>query len=140
MFPIPPPDRLIPRSLRSQSSAGRPTSLGEGILILGAFPLIFISAIAGAFLAGSFAGALWHWLAIPAGILGLIFGFALATTLLGHPTILCGVIEAAFYSYITFLFSGGRDRADPTPSWIFAGIVAAVFLGATFSAWKTNRN
>jgi hypothetical protein len=140
MFPIPPPDRLIPRTLRSQSGSGRADSLGEGILILGAFPLIFISAIAGAYLASSLAGALWHWLAIPAGILGLIFGFALSTTLLGNPTILCGLIEATFYSCITYLFSGGRDRADPTPSWILAAIVAAVFLGATFSAWKKNRN
>lgn len=138
MFPIPTPDRLLPRPLRSQRRSGGSDSLAEGILALGAYPLIIAGVLAGALLAGSSAGALWRWLVYPAGFLGGVLGFAIAITLL-QPTVLCGIIEAVAYSCMTFVLSGGRDRADPSPSLISAGIVAAVFLGVTFAAWRRNR-
>lgn len=100
--------------------------------------MIIGSAVAGALLAGSFASALWRWLAYPVGFLGGAFGFGLGAALF-EPIVLGGIIEAAAYSILTFLLSGGRDRADPTSSWIFAGIVAAGFLGMTYAAWKKNR-
>ena len=53
-------------------------------------------------------------------------------------TVLCGIVEAASYAGITLLL-GLERNTDPTPAWISAGVVAAFFLWATFSAWKKQR-
>ena len=136
MFPVPPPDRLVPRPLPRRSSSGRAGSWGEVILSLGAVPLPFISGIAGAYLIGGLARALWPWLTIPGGLLGLVLGLVLTMALLERSMVLRGIIEAAFYSSVAFVFSRGRDEAGLSPSWILAGTVAALFLISTFAVWR----
>jgi hypothetical protein len=139
MFPIPPPDRLVPRPLGQRSGSSRAGSWGEVILSLGAVPLPFISGIAGAYLVGDWARTWQHWLTIPGGLVGLVLGLVLAMTLLEQSMVLRGVIEAAFYSTAAFVLSGGLDLADPSPSWTLGGAVAALFLISTFAAWRSKR-
>jgi len=139
MIPIPPPDRLVPRPLGGRNGSGRAGSWGEVIVSIGAVPLPFISGIVGAYLLGDWASTWQHWLMIPGGIVGLVLGLVLAMTLLEQSAVLRGIIEAAFYSTAAFVFSGGLDRADPGPSWALAGSIAAVFLIATFAAWRSKR-
>src|SRR5260370_22421634 len=98
MFPVPPPDRLVPRPLPRRSGSGGAGSWGEVILSLGAVPLPFISGIAGAYLIGGLARALWPWLTIPGGLLGLVLGLVLTMAMLERSMVLRGIIEAAFYS------------------------------------------
>lgn len=79
------------------------------------------------------AASLWSWLAIPGGVIGL----ALMVGLLGEGGVLCGVIETLVYAGVTFVFTGGLERPDPAVSWLQAGVVAVVFILATWSAAKT---
>ena len=79
------------------------------------------------------------WGYAPGGIVGLVLGLFLAMTLLEQSAVLRGIIEAAFYSTAAFVFSGGMERPDPSPSWALAGSIAAVFLIATFAAWRSTR-
>ncbi|MFO1482158.1 MAG: hypothetical protein U1F71_02230 [Verrucomicrobiaceae bacterium] len=131
MIPLPDWSRLNPPKLPS-SGGGGPRGLGEGLLALGAFPMIIFGAIAG----GSIAAKLHPWLGIPGGLVGL----ALMTGLLGDLGLLCGVVETIFYSLVTFVFSGGLEKgADPTSAWIKAGVTAVIFIAATYSVWKKRR-
>ena len=103
MFPIPDWTRLRPPGLRPSGSCGGSykASLSEGLLALGSFPLMVAGAIAG----GVGAQGLLPWLAIPGGIIGLI----IAITILSH-TILGGISQAAFYGFVTFIFTGGLEK------------------------------
>jgi hypothetical protein len=94
--------------------------------------MIIVGAIAG----GLLAARLHPWLGIPGGLVGL----GLTIGLLGEGGLLCGVFETLFYSAVTFVFSGGLEPgADHGPAWLKAGVVAVVFIVATYSAWKINR-
>jgi hypothetical protein len=132
MIPLPDPTRLFPRKWMSPRETGhRSSSLAEGLLALGGIPILLAVTFGG----GALAGKLSPWLCIPGGLLALVLGI----TACEAPPILLGIFEALFYSGVTFVFSGGLDRRDPTPSWIGAGCVAAVFLSATLSR-RTNRD
>jgi hypothetical protein len=129
--PIPIPDwtRLRPQKIPPSGGSGG-SNKGEfsGCLLeLGSIPVAAAGAIAG------FVGAraVLPWLAIPGGVIGLIAAAAIL-----RRTILGGVAQATFYAFVTFIFTGGRDRADPTPSLVMASVAAALFLSATYSRWK----
>lgn len=128
MIPIPDPMRvLIPKWARLQESGHR-SSLAQGLLTLGGIPIILAVTLGG----GALAGKLSPWLCIPGGLVCLAFGAAIYQA----PPVLLGIIEAIFYSGVTFVFSDGLERSDPAPSWVGAGIVAAAFLVATLSMRK----
>jgi hypothetical protein len=129
MFPIPDPNRLFPPRLPPSRSYGF-DSLSAWLLSLGALPIPLVAIIVVVELAhNSF------WLAALAGLVG----WFLLAALFGGPIIVRGLIETIFYAGATFLLSDGLDRADPTPAWIRAGIVAAFLLGVTYMAWKRDR-
>lgn len=137
MWHIRPLDLIRPR-LSSTGDFGRTDSIGEKVLIIGAIPLIFAGMVAGALGAGSLGAAVSPWLALPAGFLGLCVAVGLVGGLVGNPTVLCGIVEAASYAGVTLLL-GLEPKTDPTPAWITAGIVAALFLWATYASWKRRR-
>jgi|SRR5579864_284314 len=132
------PTDLIPRRLQFSGGDGRPDSIGETILTFGSFPLILAGLIAGAYGAGALGAAVSPWLAFPAGFIGVCVGGGLVGSLVGNPTVLCGIVEAASYATITLLL-GLEPKTDPTPAWISAGVVAAFFLWATYSANRRRR-
>jgi hypothetical protein len=125
MIPIPDPMRvLVPKWAHSHESGHRPSSLAQGLLTLGGIPIILAFTLGG----GALAGKLSPWLCIPGGLMALVLGVAIYQA----PPVLLGIIETIFYSGVTFVFSDGLERSDPAPSWVYAGIVAAAFLVATF--------
>lgn len=126
MFPIPDPSRLFPRKSPPSAGSGRRSAISD-LLALASFPMMLAGTIA----AGALGAKLTPWLAIPAGFVGLALTMALLESL-----ILCGIVEAVFYSAVTFVFSGGLDEANPRPNLIAAILVAALFLYATYSAWR----
>lgn len=129
MIPIPDPMRLLrPKWTTSHEAGHRSSSLAEGLLTIGGIPVLIGVTLGG----GALAGRLSPWLCIPGGLLALVLGVAVCNA----PPVLLGIIEALFYSGFTFVFSDGLERPDPTSSWICAGIVAGVFLWATFSIRK----
>lgn len=128
MFPIPDPWRLLPRP-SSHGPASKPTSAAEGLLALGGAGMLLALAAGG----GVLAYRLYAWLCVPAALLGLGIGMAIVEA----PPIFTGIVEAVFYFCVTYVFSGGLDRPDPAWSWVYSGIVAAVFLWAAFSARKS---
>ncbi len=130
---VPDPSRLFPRRSLPIPSHSR-VSLAAGLLGLGGFVL----AIVGAAVAGGLAyNFLWHWLCVPAGLLG----FSIMINVCGEgPVILSGIVQAIFYSGVTFVFTDGLERADPTPSWIGAVAVAALFLWAARAASRERRD
>lgn len=115
---VPDPSRLFPPRFRSSRVSG-PNSMGEDFLSLAALPMI----LAGAIGAGALAAKLMPWLAIPGGFLG---GALLTGILESLP--LCGILESAFYSYITFVLLGGRDDPSLKYPLILAGAVTVLFL------------
>ena len=132
------PTDLIHRRLQSSGGVGRTDSIGETVLTIGAMPLILAGLIAGALGAGALGAAVSPWLAFPAGLIGLAVGGGLAIGLVGNSTVLCGLVEAASYAGLTLMLKL-EPKTDPTPAWISAGVVAALFLWATYSAWKRRR-
>lgn len=72
------------------------------------------------------------WLTIPGGI----FGLFLTCVLVALP-IVGDIAQTIFNGGLTFVFSGGLDRRDPSISWIEASAVTVLFLWATFSKWKS---
>lgn len=132
------PTDLIHRRLQFSGGVGRPDSIGETILTIGSIPLVLGGLIAGALGGGALGAAVSPWLTYPAGFVGFFLAFGLVVGLVGNPTVLCGIVEAVSYGGITLLL-GLEPKTDPTPAWISAGVVAALFLWATYSAWKKQR-
>lgn len=132
MIPLPDWTRLNPPKLPHSGGGGGPRGIGEGLLALGAFPMI----IGGLFVGGALASKLTPWLGIP----GAIVGLSLMTVLLGDLGLMCGVLETVFYTAATFVFSGGMEPgSDPTSAWIKAGVTAVIFSAATYSSWRKRR-
>lgn len=130
MIPIPHPGRLVPRLWHLVRGTGS-TPFAEGVLILGGVPMV----LAGGVVAGVLGADFSRWLAIPAAVTG----FILLVMLFEASLVAGGIVEAVFYAGVAFLLSGGVDRPHPAPSWILAGGVAAVFLGAAFLVWWRTR-
>ncbi len=131
MFPIPDPTRLSPPRL-PPSRPGPSSSFPRGLLSLGTFPLGIGAVIFGYSMAYAH---LSSRLGIPAAILGLVLVVALSK----GPILLLGTIEAIFYGGFAFIATGGRDSPGFNASWVWAGLAAAFFLGAAWSAWKESR-
>ena len=132
MFPIPDPSRLLPRKLTPQHGPAPGSSPAKKLITLGGCGIFLACAIGG----GALANAFSSWLIIPGVLLGIGIGLGLNEI----SPIFLGIIEAIFYFCITYVFSDGLERPDPTYSWIYSGIMTGAFLWATFSVWKNRRS
>jgi hypothetical protein len=135
MLPIPTPDRLIdprlhnPRRGPSTDKRSLLEQLAEGIFFLGFAGLLIASAI----ICGGLAGGLSEWLMLPGGAFGI---WAMAT-ICRRAKPLAGLLEAILYGgLVGSLRSNGEDPTTFSPSWIAGGIVAILFLWASYSALK----
>lgn len=127
MIPLPDPGRLFPPKQPPSGGSGS-ASLADGLLGLGNVGVLLVVTAGG----GALAYAISPWLTIPGALLSFGLGMAVGEA----PPLVLGVIEAVFYSFITYLFSGGFERPDPGHSLAYSAIVAAIFLCAAFLAWR----
>ena len=123
----PPDPRWAQRLPRLGGGGQRWATRGGWLLSLGGIGLLLVTTIGG----GAVAHALWSWLSIPGGLVGFGVGMAINEA----PPLVLGALNALFYFGLTMVFTDGFDRPDPAASWLYAAVVATVFLSAAFWEW-----
>jgi hypothetical protein len=136
MFPIPTPDRLIPRFQNPSARTSGPqdersllAKAGEGLFFLGIVGLF----VAAAMICGYLASIISVWLAIPGGI----FGLWVTAKIVRNLRPLTVVLEALLYGVLVASMQiTGADPTEFSIHWVAGALVGALFLWAGFSTLK----